>query len=454
MSKFQTAASGCKLISFTGQLRILSESDGWKQKVELWLLNSEVNRNNWKYENLEAHKDLFAETPILIAYVGEKIGDGHNFKEIKNADGSVSASFMEATAERIVGYFQSKDDIRIDEREGKQWIVGTGYIWKWYARELVKKLERQGLQGMPISIETLIDEMHMNGTTEVFTRYQILGTTILGDDVSPAVENANIRALSAIGSEEVRRMTLRVASKNEKSQNHNPQEKVRKGETKTMELKELQPKFNGYTVVAVDGEKVALLSTTGVPHLSTAKKDGDDYVIGEKDEVRANAAFTQGKETFEVPVEAIVAPFIARCNEMEKELTDEREAKGNLEKALGTMQKAENARRKKAVSDAIKNRLNEIRESNESCDISENACDELLTDEKIAAYAEMEKENGDFCGDETAKKDVDSICMNSIVSANRSRMNSKKNRFAWENTPDGYSDGDDGVSKAIADILK
>ena len=454
MSKYQTVTSGGKLISFTGQLRILAETDGWKQKVELWLLNSEVNRNNWQYVNLEAHKDLFSETPILVAYVGNKIGDGHNFKEIKNADGTVSASFMEATAERIVGYFKSSKDIYLAEREGKQWIVGTGYIWKWYAKELVNKLEKQGLQGMPISIETLIDEMHMNGTTEVFTRYQILGTTILGDDVSPAVENANIRALSAIGSEEVRKMTLRVASENERSQKNNPQEKVRKGETKTMKLKDLQPKFNGFTVVAVDGERVALLSNKGVPHLSTAKKDGEDYIIGTKDEVRANATFTQGTETFEVPVEALVDPFIARCNELEKELADEKSAKEAVEKTLSTMQKSENARRKKVVTDAIKNRLNEIRESNEGSDISENACDNLLTDEKISAYAEMETENGEFCGDEIARKDVDSICMNSIVSANRSRMNAQKSRFAWELHQNGTADGEDGVSKAIADILK
>ena len=358
------------MISVTGQLRILSESDGWKQKVELWLLNSEVNRNNWQYVNLEQHKNLFAETPILVAYVGDKIGDGHNFEEVREADGSIKASFMASTAERIVGYFKSSGDIRIAEREGKQWIVGTGYIWKWYARELVKKLERQGLQGMPVSIETLIDEMHTNGTTEVFTKYQILGTTILGDDVSPAVENANIRALSAIGRKEVREMTLRVASQNEQSQNNNPQTKTRKGETKTMKLKDLQPKFNGFTVLAVDGEKVALLSDKGVPHLSTAKKDGDDYVIGTKDEVKANAVFGNGDSSMEIPVEAITEVLIERCNSLERDLADEKEAKATVEKTLCNMQKSENNRRKKLVKETIKSRLNEIRENNDGCDIS------------------------------------------------------------------------------------
>jgi hypothetical protein len=70
--------------------------------------------------------------------------------------------------------------------------------------------------------------MYTEGTTEVFTKYQVLGTTVLGDGVSPAVEKANIRALSAIGREGVREMTLRVASQNEKSQKPNPQNKIRK----------------------------------------------------------------------------------------------------------------------------------------------------------------------------------------------------------------------------------
>jgi hypothetical protein len=403
---------------------------------------------------LEQHKDLFAETPILVAYVGDKIGDGHNFEEVREADGSIKASFMASTAERIVGYFKSSGDIRIAEREGKQWIVGTGYIWKWYARELVNKLERQGLQGMPVSIETLIDEMHMNGTTEVFTKYQILGTTILGDDVSPAVENANIRALSAIGRKEVREMTLRVASQNEQSQKNNPQNKTRKGETKTMKLKDLQPRFNGYTVIAVDGEKVALLSDKGVPHLSTAKKDGDDYIIGTKDEVKANAVFGNGNDAMEVSVEAMVEPYIARCNELENDLAKEKEAREAVEKTLCNMQKSENIRRKKLVKETIKSRLNEIRENSEGCDISENACDELMTDEKVSSYAAMETEDGEFCGNAAAKKDVDSICMNALVSANRSRVNAKKSKFTWDLHKGDFEGAEDGVSAAIADILK
>lgn len=449
MSKFKTVSAGGKMVSATGTLRILSEVVGWKQKVELWLLNSEVNRNNWKYINLEQHKDLFAETPILVAYVGDKIGDGHNFEEVKNADGSVTASFMASTAERIVGYFKSASDIRIEEKDGKKWIVGVGYIWKWYAQELVKKLKKQGLEGMSVSIETLIDEMYTEGTTEVFTKYQVLGTTVLGDDVSPAVESANIRALSAIGRKEVRELTLRVASENERSQKNNPQTKTRKGETKTMKLKELQPKFNGFTVVAVDGERVALLSDKGVPHLSTAKKDGDDYIIGTKDEVKANATFQDGENGIVIPIEAITEAYIARCSELEKKLAEETANNSAKDTIITKMQNAEKARRKNAVKDAVKNRLNQINANSED-KIEEDACNELLTDEKVEEYSCMEDKDGNFCGDVAACKDVDSICMNRRIEKNKIKANASKSRFAWEADKADAQNINDGVDGAFA----
>ena len=449
MSKFKTVSAGGKMVSATGTLRILSEVIGWKQKVELWLLNSEVNRNNWKYINLEQHKDLFAETPILVAYVGDKIGDGHNFEEVRNTDGSVTASFMASRAERSVGYFKSASDIRIEEKDGQKWIVGVGYIWKWYAQELVKKLKKQGLEGMSVSIETLIDEMYTEGSTEVFTKYQVLGTTVLGDDVSPAVENANIRALSVIGRKEVREMTLRVASENERSQKNNPQTKTRKGETKTMKLKELQPKFNGFTVVAVDGERVALLSDKGVPHLSTAKKDGDDYIIGTKDEVKANATFQDGENGIVIPVEAITEAYIARCSELEEKLAKATAANSAKDEIITKMQNTEKARRKNAVKEAIKNRLNQINANSED-EIEEYACNTLLTDEKVEEYACMEDKDGNFCGDVAACKDVDSICMNRRIEKNKIKANASKSKFAWEADGAGASNKDDGIEATVS----
>ena len=152
MSKYKTRSpdNGTRLLSIPANLRVMESGNRWRRKVELWLLNDDITGNKSRYENLEAHKKLFAQTPILVAYVGNKIGDGHNFRETIDENGNVTASFMDDTAERIVGYFLDENDIRVQVVDGKTWIVGTGYIWKstkitksWEQRYLEKMYNRQ-----------------------------------------------------------------------------------------------------------------------------------------------------------------------------------------------------------------------------------------------------------------------------------------------------------------------
>lgn len=449
MSKFKTITENGKTYnSFIGTLKILAEKDGWRQKAELWLLNDITNNNDWRYERLEEHKNLFAKTPILVAYVGDKIGDGHNFREVSNPDGSVIASFMSSTAERIVGFFDNDSDIRIEEKDGKKWIVGIGYIWQWYAQELVEKIKKQGLDGMSISIETLVDEMHKEGSTEVFTKYQILGTTILGDDVAPAVTGANIRALSALGVDKIREETLRVASMQEQKQK-NPQSKTKKENKVTvMKLKDLKNgKFNGFRVVGVDGEKVALLSLDkNDAFVSTAVQDNGEIVEGVKTAVNATVVFGEGENEVKVALDAVIEDLTAENAELKAELNSVKEGKEAVEKSLKTMQDAEMARRKEAVKNAVREQLAKNRE-NSLADIADNECDDLLTDEKVAKYSEME-EDGKFVGDEKARCDVDARCMSIIREQNKAKM---QKAFAWEipKTNSDKNNGGDDVQNLI-----
>lgn len=436
MGNFKTITAGGKVNSFIGELKMLAETKDWYQKVELWLLNDITNCNNWRYERLDEHKKLFAGTPILVAYVGNSVGDGHNFEEVRNADGSVTASFMSATAERVVGYFKDDSDIRIEVKDGQKWIVGTGYIWKWYAQELVAKLKKQGIEGMPISIETLVDEMYMEETTEVFTKWQVLGTTILGQNVAPAVADANIRALSAIGSKEVREMTLRVASAQQQQaekENKNPQNKKnQKGVTNTMKVKDLENKFPNFTVLAVNGKNVALLSDKGVPYISTAEKNGEEIAVGLTTEIAVNACFGDGEDSVKVSIDLITEKLNAEIIKLKTELEKANGEKTTAMNALEAMQKAEKSRRVNAVKEAIKKRLAEIKDSNKDADIAENECDDLMTDEKLEEYAECENKDGAFCGEERACKDVDARCMSKIIEAGKAKNKVQKNQFAWK----------------------
>ena len=215
MNEIKTVNSE-KKVQFKGMLRLSSEKVGLETKVELLLLNSKNNRNDWRYENLKEHLSAFARTPILISYKNGQLGAGHEMDESWSLDGKRRQSFMSETAERMVGVLGGEKDIRLETIDGTEWVIGRGVIYSFYAPELVDRLKGTGtfmgvrqdgekMDGsMSISIETLVDEYHKEKNIEVYTKYRILGTTILGDPVSPAVENANIRALCALGIEGLR----------------------------------------------------------------------------------------------------------------------------------------------------------------------------------------------------------------------------------------------------------
>lgn len=454
MPKIKTVDPGGKLVSFKGTLRLLGAADGMLQKVEVLLLNSEVNRNNWKYLNLAEHRKLFANTPILVAYKGRQVGDGHNFDEIHNPDGTVSASFMSATAERIVGWFRHESDIRLETIDNKQWIVGTGYIWKWYAQELVAKLNGQGRgKGeMSVSIETLIDEMHMDGSTEVYTKYQILGTTILGDDVDPAVAGASIRALSAIGSAGIRDMTLRVASANpqaEEGKDNNERKDFPIMNEKKM--KEIEAKFPGYRVLAANGSNLALLSADGYFSVASFKEENGEILPGARVDVEPCLMLGDGENAVRVNYAELRADDAAKIADLTAKLTEAESGRDTALKTLEDMRKRETERRKEACRNAIENCYNEFKEACDAAEFDEKFCEEFTTDEKLCEYAEMVDKDGKFCGDAAAVRDVSAKCakvMKESAKAKRARENAKKT-YAWERDDNAPADGIEAMIRSF-----
>ena len=455
MGRLKTVETGGKLVSFTGSLRVLSEGEGLLQKVEVMLLNDEINRNNWRYLNLEEHRKLFADTPLLVAYKGKKVGDGHNFDEVRNPDGTVTASFMSATAERIVGWFKSESDIRIETIGNKTWIVGIGYIWKWYAQELVAKLRGQGRanDGMAVSIETLIDEMHMDGKTEVYTKYQVLGTTILGDDVAPAVKDAAIRALSAIGTTGIRELTLRVAAANpqptEESENDNGSE-GKPGPVKNKEKtlmnsklnKELAALFPDFRFISATENSVALCSADGDFYRVPYSVENGQIIPGAKTVVNAVVVLGEGDEAISLPLDDLRNEDKAKIESLTAKLNDAEKKAADAEEKNKALEARETARRLKSVKDAINARYAEICESTDGADGCKASVDALLTEGKLATYAAKEDENGEFCGDEVARHDVDAICMEAVISAGKKAKENAAHRYAFNFPAESGESGD------------
>ena len=398
MATFKKTDGGKTYNSFPGKLRVLSKEDEFLYKVEVWLLNSEVNRNNWQYLNLDEHRHLFADTPILVAYTGGKVGDGHNFRMKRDENGEAYASFTDANAERIVGWFKNDSDIRIEEKDGVRWIVGDGTIWSYYARELADLLTEQGAEGMDVSIETLVNSYEVKNGVEVFENYQILGTTILGKGVNPAVAGAHIHALSL--EDDLKDFKLKVASYMETAK-----ETIQKG-TKRMALNKVQlealnAKFNGYKIVGTseDGNHIALLSEADNCFYGYTLNGEEEIVAENIKPVNLNAEADFGDDV-KVALDAIGA-YVDQIKALTKKVADLEATANEFESENKALKEKETNRRNKAVVAAIKALLKAYNaEADEPID--DKACADIVEDAENGEFSDCENAEGEFCGEEKA----------------------------------------------------
>lgn len=415
-----------------GELRLLERVGEFIFPVELWMLNDGVTRNNWKFINLDEHRALWAGVPILVAYVngGRTVGSGHNSKErFDPKTGEQYQSFTDATAERIVGAISdSPEDIRLAERDGNTWVVAKGFLWAWYARELVTKIAEDAEQGrtMSVSIEALVTQSSMEGGVEIEEKYTPLGVTVLGDRVLPAVPDAHIAMLSAMR-DEFKELKLRAASyiaHPECAETDKPQKSCEKGMIANMklskqQLKALQSKFDEanvkYRLLAAkqydDGSVVSCLVDGSGSTATYTFASLDEGVYSEKLHVfNAQVHFcADGKEDV-----CVDASDMTECaGEDMKECKDRAEkAESELAKCraeLEAMKRNEGARRlaaaKKTATDTLA-AYNADREEK----VNEKCLEALNKEIEAGKFTSCEDANGMWSGDTAVREKVLSVC--------------------------------------------
>ena len=456
--------------TFAGEIRTLAKKNEFLYDVEIWLLNDKVNRNGWKYINIEQNKAQFAGTPILVAYLGNGavIGDGHNYKMVPDVKTkTIRPSFTEPDAERIVGSLSDRpEDIRMEERDGNKWVVGKGSLWRFYAPELVDKIENDAMQGhtMSISIETLVTKSHMEEDVEIEEEYQILGTTILGDHVMPAVEDARIVALSA-ESEEFKQLKLRAASyeneptveKRENESDGAPSElNTRKGVNKLdilnrKQIAELDKRFEGYTVLsAAKGEndvRVCLLSAEGETATYTMDDMNETIVPERIVKTNASIAYEFGDDECVCvdasdACDALAAQIVAAKAKIEELTKQANEAT----EALNEMRKAEDARRLQAARDMAKDTLDRFN-ANRAEKVEGSVISQIKADIENNMYANCVDAKGVWNGDKAVQTAVLAACAAAVMEADQKAAEQRMAQYPWNfaRENDGAADGGVGA---------
>lgn len=442
MTKFaKKEASSRSVRSLQGKLRLMSRDNDWLYSVEIDLLDDRTTANGWRYTNLDEHREKFAAVPILIAYVGggAKIGDGHNYRMKRTKDGREYASFTDATSERIIGTLSDNEaDIRIEVRDGHKWVVGKGKLWSWYAAEAVEKIALQGR--MDVSIETLVATNHMEGNEEVEDSYEILGVTILGDDVSPAVAGANIRPLSEIDTRELR---VRAASYQGKSNKDEQPAKNAKGVKSCMNtakrMRELEKLFPDERILCLsdDGLTVGLLNEkNGDVRVHQFAADEPNVVLNNRFcDANAKVCMVIG-DGVEMSADASKV-FGDVQNHISKLNSDLEKANSDLEVANQTikdMQKAETERRRSEAKAAMHKALEEINRVQEAKDeekVDEKVCEDIEKDIDEGEYDDCMNADGNWCGAEKACSAIKAKCMDVIREASAKSIQTKRGVSAW-----------------------
>ncbi len=468
MSKFRTVdCGGASKRIFEGSIRICSTTNSEIYKVRLELLNGNKNRNNWVYENIDRHLSDFAGKPILYSVIDGKIANGHDFEIVRDKQtGEEYASFIGATSEHIGGYIEKETasgvlNPHIENINGVDWVVADGALWRWYNKELVDEIERNG-GSMKVSIETLVSKNRIVNGVEYEEEYRILGVTILGTGVQEAVAGANIRKLSACMGE-LEKLKIRAASymqiDNKEPQNSKNKQNSKKGESRTMakvrKVDDLRSLFPNHTVLGVNGQSVALLNEKGRCCSYTFLDEKENTVVPERIEenIAVNSVFGEGENAINISAEELVGAVQAQLNSTKTALDKATAENAELTAKINAMTEAEYLRRKKVVERVIRETLGDNR-TQYGADIDEHFVDDLLTDECLSNYARMEDKDG-FCGENAARTEVDARCMRKLKEASRARQNAAKPVYAWMIGGEGdEGKPDSGISTAIDNILK
>lgn len=403
-----------RTVQTSGTLKVLERLNPYEFRVEVAIMREGVNNNRWDYRNLEDHYKTFIGQPILIAYVGNKIGDGHNMREEIAPDGGRVYTFIDGTAERIIGVLSSKEeDFKLEERDGHLWVVAQGKIFTFYAREAVEKIIATG--AMDVSAETdVFEEEESPEGIAIFTDWAGLGVTILGDDVPPAIPGAHIRQLSQLR-EDIEGMELRAASLIQQEEAEKPVTK-QKGVKTTMnkrELAQLQTKFDGYTVLSVseDGKRVALLRKSDYAFCGYEFAD-DGVVVPER--IHALHAMTTlvFSEDQNVEMDAAVAidGLAADAIRMNSEIEAKDKRIQELESEVATMRENERVRRIDAAKAAVNSKfsaLNAVRE----VPFDNALCNKIVEMCGDGRFNEIVDNEGHWCGDKVAVSNLLAVCM-------------------------------------------
>lgn len=454
MSGLKTKAMPKKVCA-SGTLKVMQRLNEYEFGVELWVMREDENRNKWSYQNLAEYYKTFVGQPILVAYVGQVVGDGHNMQKRRDPEtGEEYYSFMDGTAERIVGTLSEDErDFTLVERDGHTWLKAKGRLFEFYSPELVQKIRRQGT--MEVSAETSVTESHKEGDVDVFTKWTGLGVTILGDRVSPAIPGASIAKLAAM-QEEFKSLKLKAASLHTAAEGSGKINKkgLKRSMNKQM-MESVQAKFPNHKLIALseDGMSVGLLDASGNLFSYTFNAEDNGEVMESRiAPCAARIVLSAGEVELNADVADVVAYTVSAAKTENGEIKQLSEELNAAKEQIRAMQEAESKRRLSVCKATAKATL-EAFNANRKEKLSDDALKDINENIESGVYANSCDKDGAWLGEKMVRSAVLAVCGEAVMEEDRKAAESRKSAFAWNNAK-GDGAGDSGIEGMLSRIGK
>lgn len=440
-----------KKVSASGTLKVMQKLNEYEFGVELWVLREGENRNKWDYRNLAEYYKTFIGQPILIAYVGQQVGDGHNMSKRRDPKtGEEYQSFMEGTAERIVGTLSDDEkDFTLVERGGHTWLRAKGRLFAFYAPELTRKIVEQGT--MDVSAETMVSESHKEGNVDVFTKWSGIGVTILGDRVNPAIPGASIAKLAAM-QEEFKELKLRAASLHTAAEGSGKINKkgLKRSMNKQM-MESVQAKFPNHKLIALseDSMTVGLLDASGSLFSYTFNAEDNGEVMDSRiAPCAAHIVMRVGEVELNADVADVVDYTVAAAKTENGEIKQLSEDLNAAREQIRAMQEAESKRRLIACKASAKATL-EAFNANREEKVAEDAIKAVNENIEAGLYANSCDKDGAWLGEKLVREAVLAVCGEAVMESDKRSAQKRKTTYAWQHIAGNSGEGSEGVDALL-----
>ena len=185
--------------------------------VDIKVMHDGLNYNNSTFydEAIEGAKSSLQNKPIL-GYV-QKV-DGDDSKDFKGHEREISMTEDDIKfiyLERPLGVVPETSEYSTQEMDGKKYVCCRGYLWKEYLNEAYDILKDN--PNKSVSMEIAVDDydFYEDGSINIL-KYRYLGITILGDNVSPAMEGAKLDVVGQFSEKYPREIYNKIEELNNK----------------------------------------------------------------------------------------------------------------------------------------------------------------------------------------------------------------------------------------------